>query len=885
MDGMQITSPVVAPDLATAKEFWRLFTGDADTPIRVRFIYEGALPEPAPNGVTYDPLDGSVLPVDERGNLRKPQPFETVGTLDQLWRRIIELQVKGHRACYFFPNRVRDDVRGYTKDSDIEEIRALFIDADSGIPAEFHVEPSLIVHSSTVIGEDGEPVHKGQIYWLIADGLSVENFKPEVQRLIAHYSADPSVCNPARILRLPGTLHQKDAPQLVTFQDRTSGFGSVFARNVADVTGSLPPPPDARERPTKDRATTPETTDWYEAARDTARAVTPQDLRLVLAGISPACGRDEWFPIVRAISETRLIGDENETTAKVNRRTKYNLGLAWFNGYLFHRALTASDLEHFRGEYRNDQEFASVFNAPSRGSDGYSFGTLIYRRNEDRCPSPPADMRVDALPPPDPVGAPYGWSNWKDPYTGGPLPLGSDGLPRFPKPAEAKGGEPPMTPQFGSYAPDAGHQWSIDSRGDVPKTDHPRANKSTMLRLSQVFNLPDPTPLIDGLLMEGENVAFVGPPKSGKSFVAVEIGMAVAHGRDVVGHHKVRRTGPVVYLSGEGHAGMKRRLMAWCQERGIPFEEVENSQFYYNRFVPKAEGGEGELKAFIEVIRETVGEPVLVVIDTMARSLGGLDENAAMSANAYLEMTEGLRDGLKCTVLTIAHATNKDRRANAAMTPDNLDFRGSSGFSAGFDSTWITTRGEDNKTVTLTAKWAKDAPTDDAVFYFKSKVVNVEGMENGGTVVLEFATKGDVTGATAEALKQRGFLLQLRSKLEGLGLDSQAKGLTDQEFAEAWHNDTRPRLLAARLRGKDMDDYIKSQPVERQNEIEVWRTNVAKTKADLVRGANPRKNRRGEKTAPVLGAYFSELVRAGHGDRPVRVWYLRDEPPSVETSQ
>src|SRR5205823_3703838 len=100
---------------------------------------------------------------------------------------------------------------------------------------------------------------------------------------------------------------------------------------------------------------------------------------------------------------------------------------------------------------------------------------------------------------------------------------------------------------------------------------NPRLN---MMHLADLFNEPDPTPLITGMLMEGENIAFVGPPKSGKSFLAIDIGMSITFGKSVVGMHEVRKTGPVVYLSGEGHRGMKRRIKAWCQARGVSLEDA-----------------------------------------------------------------------------------------------------------------------------------------------------------------------------------------------------------------------------------------------------------------------------------------------------------------------
>src|SRR5690349_17031449 len=128
-DGMNLG---VRPDLATAKSFWSLFTGDPDAPIRLRFLWEGSL-EDATNydtGQVIDPLDGLETGMNSRGQPNKPRSFEMTGTLDQLWPEVVRLQTVGRRACYYFPNRVRDGEIRFATDADVDEIRALFIDCD-----------------------------------------------------------------------------------------------------------------------------------------------------------------------------------------------------------------------------------------------------------------------------------------------------------------------------------------------------------------------------------------------------------------------------------------------------------------------------------------------------------------------------------------------------------------------------------------------------------------------------------------------------------------------------------------------------------------------------------------------------------------------------------
>ena len=75
-----------------------------------------------------------------------------------------------------------------------------------------------------------------------------------------------------------------------------------------------------------------------------------------------------------------------------------------------------------------------------------------------------------------------------------------------------------------------------------------------------IFAWPDPEELVAGFIMCGENVCLFGQPKVGKTFIALDLALSIAANLPVFGHLPVRKTGAVVYLSGEGHAGMKRRV-------------------------------------------------------------------------------------------------------------------------------------------------------------------------------------------------------------------------------------------------------------------------------------------------------------------------------------
>jgi hypothetical protein len=92
---------------------------------------------------------------------------------------------------------------GCVADKDCPTVPALFVEWDDK-PIEWQVnawrelglpEPSLQIHTG------GKSVHN---YWVLAEPTPAAEWKVLQRRLLAHCGADPSICNPSRLMRLPG---------------------------------------------------------------------------------------------------------------------------------------------------------------------------------------------------------------------------------------------------------------------------------------------------------------------------------------------------------------------------------------------------------------------------------------------------------------------------------------------------------------------------------------------------------------------------------------------------------------------------------------------------------------------------------------------------------
>lgn len=182
--------------------------------------------------------------------------------------------------------------------------------------------------------------------------------------------------------------------------------------------------------------------------------------------------------------------------------------------------------------------------------------------------------------------------------------------------------------------------------------------------------------LVDGLIEEHTTGALIGESRAGKSFVAINLAFSVITGIPWAGK-KIVRTGPIVYLAGEGHCGVPRRFQA-CQE----FHQVciLPNQFYIsNTNLQLDQAGAKKLIERVDSIVSMRGEhPVLIIVDTLSRAMPlGKDENTSKDMMAFLNEVDKVRDRYNCVVLIVHHT------GHGSKTKDRA--RGSSSFRAALD--------------------------------------------------------------------------------------------------------------------------------------------------------------------------------------------------------
>ena len=82
--------------------------------------------------------------------------------------------------------------------------------------------------------------------------------------------------------------------------------------------------------------------------------------------------------------------------------------------------------------------------------------------------------------------------------------------------------------------------------------------------LAELEDLPQPEPLIEGVLDAGMVTMLSGPFSTGKSFIALDWALSIASGETWMGH-EVKQC-RVLYVSAEGAHGQSKRVKAWKSE-------------------------------------------------------------------------------------------------------------------------------------------------------------------------------------------------------------------------------------------------------------------------------------------------------------------------------
>lgn len=251
--------------------------------------------------------------------------------------------------------------------------------------------------------------------------------------------------------------------------------------------------------------------------------------------------------------------------------------------------------------------------------------------------------------------------------------------------------------------------------------------------------------LVKGWLDQSALSVLYGPSNSGKSFLALDLAHHIAKGRQW-GNRRVRK-GRVLYVAAEGGGAFANRVAA-----------LDDPEFFVLPVPITLTGRDSAAGPLTEVLQHLAavggGSFDLIVIDTMARVMGGLDENAAPDIADLVRNLDLIRRVTGAHVMLVHH-TGKDTGRGA---------RGHSSLRAAIDTEIELSRDEVGQ-ITAEVTKQRDGPTG---YRFCYRLRQVElGLDQDGDPVTtclvdpaEPAEAGRV-GASEAARKALSLLIRL----------------------------------------------------------------------------------------------------------------------------
>lgn len=223
--------------------------------------------------------------------------------------------------------------------------------------------------------------------------------------------------------------------------------------------------------------------------------------------------------------------------------------------------------------------------------------------------------------------------------------------------------------------------------------------------------------LVDSLLTRHGMSVMYGPPGCGKTFLALDIALCVASGRDF--HGMPVQQGSVLYIAGEGVGGIGKRVKAWIENRGGGIDENELPFYMLPTAVDFTNAGDVEkLEATIQALEERAGGFSLVVVDTVARALLGADENSATDIGKFVRTCDVLKQRHNAALLGLHHSGKDGSRG----------MRGSSALLGAVDTSIQVKKS--GAILTVVTEKQKDAePAEDYFFEMQTTEVGTIGGE------------------------------------------------------------------------------------------------------------------------------------------------------------
>ena len=227
-----------------------------------------------------------------------------------------------------------------------------------------------------------------------------------------------------------------------------------------------------------------------------------------------------------------------------------------------------------------------------------------------------------------------------------------------------------------------------------------------------------------------------GKPASFKSFVASHIALCCALGWAWAGRRVLKAS--IVYIAAEGASGHRKRKAGYVKAYPDLPARVD---FALISAAPNLGVEPGDLAELTGAIERANVSPGLIVLDTLAQTLGGSDENGA-GMTAFLANAGRLAQRFDCLVLIVHHVG----------LGDDKRMRGHSSLAGGVDAAILCERQEGALEATLTLVKLKDEASDVRFVTRLSRVVlgHDEDGDEVSTLIVDEVTEAETASGASK---------------------------------------------------------------------------------------------------------------------------------------
>ena len=271
---------------------------------------------------------------------------------------------------------------------------------------------------------------------------------------------------------------------------------------------------------------------------------------------------------------------------------------------------------------------------------------------------------------------------------------------------------------------------------DAPPIDENKAAKFKLVPFEDIKFVAVQEWRVKKLLPRQGVAPIFGPSQTFKSFICIDLGLHIALGWNWAG----RRTeqGPVVFIAAENAAGVRKRKVGFelAQAERLP----DRVPFYLIETAPNLGTERNDRDALIASVEAVGVAPALIIVDTLAQSLGGADENN-VGMVTFLGNATTLANHFKCCVAPVHHNPLGDEKR----------MRGHSSLYAGVDALLRAERKGCELATTLTLDKLKDEEGGARLSVRFDRIVI--GRDEDGDEISTLVVAGVDEGAPEQAAK------------------------------------------------------------------------------------------------------------------------------------